>query len=63
MAEFSAMLYASTYYACMFYDWTTELSIYLHEDARGRGLEISSMIPCRRNLRSEVLRFLACMQS
>ena len=30
--------YASTYYARTAYDWTTELSIYLHEDARGRGL-------------------------
>ena len=30
--------YASTYYARTAYDWTTELSIYLNEDARGRGL-------------------------
>ena len=30
--------YASTYYARTAYNWTTELSIYLHEDARGRGL-------------------------
>ena len=30
--------YASNYYARTAYDWTTELSIYLHEDARGRGL-------------------------
>ena len=29
--------YASTYYARTAYDWTTELSIYLNEDARGRG--------------------------
>ena len=29
--------YASTYYARTAYDWTTELSIYLHEDARGQG--------------------------
>ena len=38
--------YASTYYARTAYDWTTELSIYLHEDARGRGFgEASSMMP------------------
>lgn len=30
--------YASPYYARTAYDWTTELSIYLNEDARGRGL-------------------------
>lgn len=45
--------YASTYYARTAYDWTTELSIYLHEDARGRGLGISSMMPLRRNLKNE----------
>ena len=42
--------YASTYYARTAYNWTTELSIYLHEDARGQVWEVSSMMLLKRNL-------------
>ena len=50
--------YASTYYARTAYDWTTELSIYLHEDARGRGL--GSQLYDALEKRG-FLRFLACI--
>ena len=42
--------YASTYYARTAYNWTTELSIYLHEDARVEVWEVSSMMLLKRNL-------------
>ena len=47
--------YASTYYARTAYDWTTELSIYLifMKMRVVEVWEISSMMPLRRNLRSE----------
>lgn len=30
--------YASTYYARAAYDWTVELSVYIQQDARGKGI-------------------------
>ena len=45
--------YASTYYARTAYDWTTELSIYLHEDALVEVWEVSSMMLLKRNLNNE----------
>ena len=54
--------YASTYYARTAYDWTTELSIYLHEDARGRGLGSQLYDALEKELRKRgFLRFLACI--
>ena len=54
--------YASTYYARTAYDWTTELSIYLHEDARGRGLGSQLYDALEEELKKRgFLRFLACI--
>ena len=54
--------YASTYYARTAYDWTTELSIYLHEDARGRGLGSQLYDALEKELEKRgFLRFLACI--
>ena len=54
--------YASTYYARTAYDWTTELSIYLHEDARGRGLGNQLYDALEEELEKRgFLRFLACI--
>ena len=54
--------YASTYYARPAYDWTTELSIYLHEDARGRGLGNQLYDALEEELEKRgFLRFLACI--
>ena len=54
--------YASTYYARAAYDWTTELSIYLHEDARGRGLGNQLYDALEEELEKRgFLRFLACI--
>ena len=54
--------YASTYYAREAYDWTTELSIYLHEDARGRGLGSQLYDALEEELEKRgFLRFLACI--
>ena len=54
--------YASTYYARTAYDWTTELSIYLHEDARGRGLGSQLYDALEEELEKRgYLRFLACI--
>lgn len=50
--------YASTYYARTAYNWTTELSIYLHEDARGRGLGSQLYKELKKR---GFLRFLACI--
>ena len=53
--------YASTYYARTAYDWTTELSIYLNEDARGRGLGSQLYGALEEELEKRgFLRFLAC---
>ncbi len=30
--------YASTYYARAAYDWTVELSVYIKQEARGKGI-------------------------
>ena len=54
--------YASTYYARTAYNWTTELSIYLHEDARGRGLGSQLYDALEEELEQRgFLRFLACI--
>lgn len=54
--------YASTYYARTAYDWTTELSIYLHEDARGRGFGSQLYDALEEELEKRgFLRFLACI--
>ena len=54
--------YASTYYARTAYDWTTELSIYLNEDARGRGLGSQLYGALEEELEKRgFLRFLACI--
>lgn len=54
--------YASTYYARTAYDWTTELSIYLHKDARGRGLGNQLYDALEEELEKRgFLRFLACI--
>ena len=54
--------YASTYYARTAYNWTTELSIYLHEDARGRGLGSQLYDALEKELKKRgFLRFLACI--
>ena len=54
--------YASTYYARTAYNWTTELSIYLHEDARGRGLGSQLYDALEEELKKRgFLRFLACI--
>ena len=53
---------ASTYYARTAYNWTTELSIYLHEDARGRGLGSQLYDALEKELKKRgFLRFLACI--
>ena len=53
--------YASNYYARTAYDWTTELSIYLH-DARGRGLGSQLYDALEKELEKRgYLRFLACI--
>jgi len=57
-----AYAYASTYYARTAYNWTTELSIYLHEDARGRGLGSQLYDALEEELEQRgFLRFLACI--
>ena len=57
-----AYAYASTYYARTAYDWTTELSIYLHEDVRGRGLGNQLYDALEEELEKRgFLRFLACI--
>lgn len=54
--------YTSTYYARTAYNWTTELSIYLHEDARGRGLGSQLYDALEKELKKRgFLRFLACI--
>ena len=54
--------YASNYYARTAYDWTTELSIYLHEDERGRGLGSQLYDALEKELEKRgYLRFLACI--
>lgn len=54
--------YASTYYDRRAYDWSVEVSVYLHQEAKGRGLG-SLLYDC---LEEELvsrghLRFLACI--
>ena len=41
--------YASTYYDRRAYDWSVEVSIYLHQEAKGRGLGVYSMTVWRKN--------------
>ena len=54
--------YASTYYARTAYDWTTELSIYLHRDVRGRGLGSQLYDALEEELEKRgFLRLLACI--
>ena len=54
--------YASTYYDRRAYDWSVELSIYLHQDAKGRGLGSILYDHLEEELKSRgFLRFLACI--
>lgn len=54
--------YASAYYARAAYDWAVELSIYLHEDARGKGLGSLLYDQLEAELTAPgYLRFLACI--
>ena len=54
--------YASTYYDRTAYDWSVEMSVYLHTDARGKGLG-TQLYNRLENLLVEqgYLRFLACI--
>ena len=54
--------YASTYYARTAYNWTTELSIYLHEDARGRGLGSQLYDALEKELKNVVMSKLLIFQ-
>jgi len=54
--------YASPYYDRRAYDWSVELSIYLHQDAKGRGLGSILYDHLEEELKSRgFLRFLACI--
>ena len=54
--------YASSYYNRAAYDWTCELSIYLHEDARGKGIGSQLYEALEEALTKRgFLRFLACI--
>lgn len=54
--------YASTYYGRTAYDWAVELSVYLHPDARGRGLGSQLYDQLEDLLEKQgYLRFLACI--
>ncbi|MGT2846687.1 GNAT family N-acetyltransferase [Streptococcus massiliensis] len=54
--------YASSYYGRTAYDWAAELSVYLREDARGRGLG-SKLYDTLEGLLEEqgFIHFLACI--
>ena len=54
--------YASTYYARAAYDWTTELSIYVAKEARGKGIGSALYSALEVELQARgYLRFLACI--
>lgn len=54
--------YASSYYDRTAYDWTCELSIYLHEAARGQGFGQKLYDGLEKELEKRgFLRFLACI--
>ena len=54
--------YASSYYDRSAYDWTVELSVYLHSDARGKGLGSLLYDQLEQALKEQgYLRFLACI--
>lgn len=54
--------YASTYYDRTAYDWSVELSVYLHPDARGKGIGTKLYDQLEAALeRQGYLRFLACI--
>lgn len=54
--------YASTYYDRTAYDWAVEMSVYLHPDARGKGLGTQLYDRLEHLLAEQgYLRFLACI--
>lgn len=54
--------YASTYYDRTAYDWSVELSVYLHPDACGKGIGTKLYDQLEAALeRQGYLRFLACI--
>lgn len=54
--------YASTYYARAAYDWAVELSVYVSQDARGKGVG-SKLYDALEDLLNQMgyMHFLACI--
>ncbi|MFM0779137.1 N-acetyltransferase family protein [Streptococcus suis] len=54
--------YASTYYARAAYDWTVELSVYIKQEARGKGIGTLLYNALERELTARGFKnFLACI--
>ncbi|HHT7816372.1 TPA: N-acetyltransferase family protein [Streptococcus suis] len=54
--------YASTYYARAAYDWTVELSVYIQQEARGKGIGTLLYNVLERELTARGFKnFLACI--
>lgn len=54
--------YASTYYARAAYDWTVELSVYINQEARGKGIGTMLYNALERELTVRGFKnFLACI--
>ena len=54
--------YASTYYARSAYDWTVELSVYIKQEARGKGIGTLLYNALEKELTARVFKnFLACI--
>ncbi|MGQ7484771.1 GNAT family N-acetyltransferase [Streptococcus suis] len=54
--------YASTYYARAAYDWTVELSVYIQQEARGKGIGTLLYNALERELTARGFKnFLACI--